>query len=316
MTSPTISLIIPVHNAVPTLDACVRSILSQSYPHFECILVENGSSDESEALCRQYCTEDSRIRLVVSETAGASTARNLGLSVASGDIIGFCDADDLLEPNALAVVAATFAEHPDSIGVFGAFYAGIETPTGLEKRYRGLPARRLSVEEAIGLTIGHDNVMGSVWNKYYRTEAVDGVLFDPSLSHSEDTHFNITLLSRVGDGTVMLISEPLYCYVQYAQSVTHQYHRLFDENDELKYNVALRKILQNEALGWRLRSLVKMRMAILAVDHLPLEISRAQRAKLKKTFLRNLPYFLRHITRYHFKKNAKRLVKAVFLMFK
>lgn len=315
-TPPKVSIIVPVHNAVATIDTCVQSILSQNYPNIECVLVENGSSDASEDICKRYSEADERVRFAVSLKSGVSEARNLGLSIATGDIIGFCDADDFLEPEAVATVVSAFAEYPDVIGVFGAFYVGLETPTGLEKRYRGVSRKTLSAEQAIGLTIAHNNVMGSVWNKYYRADAVKDVLFDASLSHSEDTHFNVKLLSRSTDQTILLITEPLYCYVQCAQSVTHQPHRLFDENEELKYIVALKKILTDCTLTPHTRSLVRMRIAVLAMDHLHLDAGRHPRAVLKKEIVRNLPQFLRHITKFHFKKNCKRLVKTAILFLK
>ncbi len=315
-TLPKVSVIVPVHNAAATLDACVQSILGQDYPHIECILVENGSTDTSSDICKRYSDSEERIRLAVGVCSGVSEARNLGLSMATGDIIGFCDADDLLEPGAIRTVVSTFQENPDIVSVIGAFYVGPETTEGIQKRYKGLRSRRLSAEEAIELTIGNNNVMGSVWNKYYRADALKGCLFDTSLSYSEDTHFNVKALSALTDKSVMLINAPLYCYVQCVQSVTHQSQNLFDDNGELKYIIALKKILSDGNLKPRCRSIAKMKIAILAIDHCKADLSDKQRAALKKEIAQNLPQLLRNITRFHFKSNCKKFVKAFILLLK
>lgn len=315
-TLPKVSIIVPVHNSAATIDACVQSILSQDYPHIECILVENGSTDTSPDVCKRYSESEERICLAVSLKSGVSEARNLGLSMTTGDIIGFCDADDLLEPGAVKAVVSAFQDDPDAVCVIGAFYVGVETAEGMQKSYKGLKSRSLSAEEAIELTIGDNNVMGSVWNKYYRADALKGCLFDASLSYSEDTHFNVKALSTLTDRPVLLISTPLYCYVQCAQSVTHQSQKLFDDNGELKYIVALEKILSDCEPGPRCRSLIKMRSVILAVDHWRADLSDKQRANLKKTIAQGLPQLLRNITRFRFKSNCKKLVKAVILLLK
>lgn len=313
---PKVSVIVPVHNAAATIDACVQSILDQDYSNIECVLVENGSTDTSPDICKRYSESEERICLAVSLKSGVSEARNLGLSMATGDIIGFCDADDLLEPGAVKAVVSTFQEKPDIISVIGAFYVGLKTPEGMQKHYKGSKEKKLSTEQAIELTIGDNNVMGSVWNKYYRADALKGCLFDASLSYSEDTHFNVKALSELMDKQVMLISTPLYCYVQCEQSVTHQPQNLFDENGELKYIISLKKILSDCDLKTRCRSIIKMRIAILAIDHLKTDLSDQQRVTLKKEIAQNLPHFLRNITKFHFKSNFKKLVKAFILLLK
>ena len=94
-----ISIIVPVHNATVTLDRCVKSIVEQSYHDIECILIENGSTDDSLELCQSYAKKYSCIKVVVSEK-GVSGARNVGVSMSTGDIIGFCDSDDFFEADA------------------------------------------------------------------------------------------------------------------------------------------------------------------------------------------------------------------------
>ena len=99
-----VSIIIPVHNSNKTLDFCINSIIMQNYGNIECILIENGSSDNSRAKCIEYTKKYNNVLFKSTEIMGVSNARNLGLEIASGDIIGFCDADDFLENNAVSTV--------------------------------------------------------------------------------------------------------------------------------------------------------------------------------------------------------------------
>ena len=165
-----ISVIVPVHNAATTIDRCIKSIVDQPYKNFECILIENGSSDDSKEICQKYVEAYECVKFAVSPKIGVSAARNLGLLMATGDIIGFCDADDFLEPNSMQKVLSAFLDNPDIIGVLSAFYVGRENQSGIQKEYKGLKKERLTIEDAIMRTLGDNSTMGSVWNRYYRAD--------------------------------------------------------------------------------------------------------------------------------------------------
>ena len=98
--SPLISIIIPVYNVAPFLSQCIQSVLDQTYTHLEVIIVDDGSTDESPAICDKFAKLDTRIKVIHKKNGGLSDARNAGLDIASGDFIGFVDSDDWIE-NAL-----------------------------------------------------------------------------------------------------------------------------------------------------------------------------------------------------------------------
>lgn len=106
-----ISVIIPVYNAAPYLRACLDSVLAQSYTDLEILLINDGSTDESPAICRQYTQKDARIRLIDQENGGVSHARNVGLSNAVGDYITFVDSDDRISPDYLERLYAHARTH-------------------------------------------------------------------------------------------------------------------------------------------------------------------------------------------------------------
>ncbi|MBM7710553.1 glycosyltransferase family 2 protein [Enterococcus xiangfangensis] len=91
-----ISIIVPVYNVEKYLKKCVDSILAQTFTDFELILVDDGSPDNSGAICDQYAEQDSRVKVIHKENGGLSDARNAGIEVAKGKYLGFIDSDDYI----------------------------------------------------------------------------------------------------------------------------------------------------------------------------------------------------------------------------
>lgn len=99
-----ISIIIPIYNARTYLMECLHSVLQQSYPNFEVICVDDGSTDESGMICQRLAEQDGRLKYLRQENAGVSAARNLGLDYATGDYICFVDADDCIAKDFLSTL--------------------------------------------------------------------------------------------------------------------------------------------------------------------------------------------------------------------
>lgn len=104
MPSPEISVIVPVYNTKKYLQRCVDSILAQTYTDFELLLIDDGSTDGSGAVCDECALMDSRVRVFHKPNGGVSSARNLGLDNARGEWIAFVDADDWVSPEYLSVL--------------------------------------------------------------------------------------------------------------------------------------------------------------------------------------------------------------------
>ena len=101
-----ISVIVPVYNTEKYLDRCIQSILAQTYTDFELLLINDGSTDSSGAICDKYAKQDVRVRVFHKENGGASSARNMGLDNAKGEWVTFCDSDDTLKQNALECLSS------------------------------------------------------------------------------------------------------------------------------------------------------------------------------------------------------------------
>lgn len=92
-----ISVIVPVYNSINCLERCVCSLCAQTYEKLEILLIDDGSTDGTGELCERLAEKDARIFVRHKENGGASSARNMGLSIASGDLIGFVDSDDYVD---------------------------------------------------------------------------------------------------------------------------------------------------------------------------------------------------------------------------
>ena len=112
---PLVSVIVPVYNSTAYLKRCVDAILSQTYSNLEIILIDDGSTDDSLALCNEFSKSDSRVKAFHKENGGSSSARNVGIKEASGEYICFCDSDDYYEPDIIENLMKVFVEKEDAV---------------------------------------------------------------------------------------------------------------------------------------------------------------------------------------------------------
>ena len=107
--SKKVSVIVPVYNSIGCLERCVRSLCAQTYTNLEILLIDDGSTDGTGELCERLAA-DERILVRHKENGGASSARNLGLSLASGEYIGFVDSDDYVDAYVYGELARALEE--------------------------------------------------------------------------------------------------------------------------------------------------------------------------------------------------------------
>ena len=219
-----ISIIVPVYKAEKYLDNCINSLLSQTYTDLEIILVDDGSPDASGAICDAYAAKDSRIKVIHQQNGGQSAARNAGLSVASGEYVGFVDADDTVEPDMYEVLYEAIQGR--DLAICGA----------RRVREGQIPER---IDGAGSVTeLDRDGLWNEVfgrmnngaWNKLYRKDLLQGCRFLEGLFHNEDLIFLLSYLPMANSGKV--ISAAKYNYFVREGSVTNKKHfteRAFDE---------------------------------------------------------------------------------------
>ena len=205
-----ISVVVPVYNAGPYLRQCLNSLAAQTYPHVEIILVDDGSSDGSDQVCREYAERDGRFQYVrLSANRGPSVARNVGVRQAAGAFISFVDADDYVEPGLLERLHCSLTRNGADISACGA--DGIRLEIG--------PARSYSRVEAVCCLAKGSPFNHVPWGKLYRTDLARSCPFDENVFYSEDLLLLYQALKR--SGKVSYIPDVLYHYVNREGSQMH-----------------------------------------------------------------------------------------------
>ncbi len=212
-----ISVIVPVFNAAPYLEQCILSVLAQTCRDIELLLVDDGSTDRSPAICDLYATRDPRVRVIHKENGGLSSARNAGMAIARGECVFFLDADDWIAPDALHLLLMFMLERQCEAVQCGAFYAfGDRTVTDASSFGA---CEKLSRVEAMRQLMRNSRVKNFAWGKLYKTELVRGQLF-PAGKYFEDCYWQHRVLHSVQSYGILPI--PLYYYRQRTDGISGQ----------------------------------------------------------------------------------------------
>ena len=209
-----ISIIVPVYNTEQYLLRCFDSILSQSFTDFELLLIDDGSTDGSGAICDSYAEKDSRIRVFHKENGGVSSARNLGLNEAQGEWICFVDSDDELLPNSFQIMVDGVSNEVDMVM---AGYYEFEGETLLTDTSKYGKDGLISRNDALLMMYPSSSLvyMGYSVAKLFRRSLVlsKSLLFDDHIKIKEDTLFVVEYLCSI-QNQVCYISTPVYKYVK------------------------------------------------------------------------------------------------------
>lgn len=192
MDKPVVSIIIPIYNAENYISKCIESVLSQTYSNIEIIVIDDGSTDNTNSIVFKY-EHDSRLRHFRKENTGVSDTRNYGIDNSSGDIIIFADADDWLRETLVENVVNYFTTYKcdmvqfnfERVDEFGEILIN-------EKYYEGYT----SDKNAIIKLFFSEQIKNSVWNKAFKRELIGDVRFDNSLSIGEDALFCYNCLQK------------------------------------------------------------------------------------------------------------------------
>lgn len=211
--SPNVSIIVPVYNAEGTIRRCIESILHQTYPDFELLLVDDGSSDRSGAICDEYAGQDSRITVFHKENGGVSAARNLALDRARGTFLQFLDSDDWITADATQLLVRAAEENGCDL-VISDFYRVVGERVSAKGDIEEETV--LSREEFAAHMMENpaDFYYGVLWNKLFRRAIVEEhrLRMDEEISWCEDFLFNLEYIRYAQ--RFYALSVPLYYYVK------------------------------------------------------------------------------------------------------
>ena len=226
-----ISVIIPVYNVERSLDRCVESVLRQSYGTLEVLLIDDGSTDGSSALCDRWAETDGRVRVIHGENRGVSAARNTGLDAATGNLIAFADSDDYTDPNMLSALYAALTANSADMSICNfCFVDEDDRPVADRNRNRPIRDEVLTGMEAVQKLCGERGwFYHVVWNKLYRKVLFSEIRFPTGMICSEDALIAHRLFGACEK--VACIQGSYYYYVQRSDSVTHKRNTQTDLND-------------------------------------------------------------------------------------
>lgn len=212
--SVSVSIIVPCYNVAAYLDQCMESLAGQSMEDIEIICVNDGSSDRTAEILREWRDRDGRVRVIDRKNSGVSAARNSGMEAAAGKYIGFVDPDDVVERNMFRRLFDAAVEKDADVAVCGYHEfcdrGGMDMPESgwspsagffpeekAERFRRGTPWSRCA---------------GTVWNKLIRRELLEenGLRFIPGLRQGEDLYFCLMLLTVAP--RLLILPDRLYHY--------------------------------------------------------------------------------------------------------
>lgn len=195
--SPLISVIIPVYNAEKTIRKCLEQLTNQDYTNTEYIVIDDGSTDNSIAICKEF-----NVTLLSQFHLGAGTARNLGIKNSSGKYLFFADADDYLESNALSCMVSSMENLNTDLLIFG-YKQNDKTFTYSSTTLSSSEVKRTYFYKK------EQKVKGSIWNKCFKADIIKKNCIEfPSIARNEEEIFLMRYIDVIE--TISMIPNVLY----------------------------------------------------------------------------------------------------------
>ena len=209
---PKLSIIVPVYKVEQYIHKCVDSILNQTFTDFELILVDDGSPDNCGKICDEYSQNDKRVRVIHKENGGLSDARNAGIDVASGQVIGFVDSDDWIERCMYEEMLSYMKEN--NLDIVCADTNQVKY--GKAKFKPRYSKNKIWVKDEAICEILNGTLDNAAWNKIYKRSVIGNVRYPKGRIYEDvaTTYKFISNSEKVG-----YISKPYYNYLKRKGSI-------------------------------------------------------------------------------------------------
>lgn len=219
-----VSIIVPVYNVEDYIHKCLESIAAQTYPYFECLIIDDGSTDRSGTICETFSKKDARFRVIHQSNSGLGPARNSGLDNANGDFIWFVDGDDTMSPEMLATLYRLIISGRYDWSMVGFVRVDEQghAPSSLNKIiFDGQTTIVLSGNDSVQ-RLWTDQREGPttysvVWNKLYTRQIIGGLRFE-NFYTKEDFPFNHRIYHMTNQG--IYLRKPLYKWLYRSGSLS------------------------------------------------------------------------------------------------
>lgn len=218
---PKVSVIVPIYKVEKYIHQCVKSIVSQTYPNIEIILVNDGSPDNCGKIAEQYAEQDNRITVIHKENGGLSDARNVGIQYVTGEYIIFVDSDDWLELDMIEKLVNISLTYKADV-VQSAFYYAYEEHLLFDHRYfsKKDPPLILDNKSLMFELVNNEKVKNFAWGKLYRSSLIQDIHFKKGVLF-EDVFWAHQVMHKVN--TYVLVHDPLVYYRQRSDSIVATY---------------------------------------------------------------------------------------------
>ncbi len=270
-----ISVIIPVYNVEQYLDRCLESVVNQTYKNLEIILVDDGSPDNCPKMCDEWAKKDSRIKVIHKQNGGASSSRNTGLDVMTGDFMCFIDSDDFIAKNYIEVLYNNLIETNSDVSMCMCCYVYEN------RKYKFNLENKRSVysnESVYDLLFYDDSVERIVpWCKIYKKEIFENLRFKNVKIH-EDELIMLDIFSRCK--TIVKTYAQLYYYFQRNNSTMGV--KKFNEDNFLIVDAVVERYNYFKNTKWENIALSRVLITIAYVYYI------AKRRKAGKEMLKRI----------------------------
>lgn len=211
-----VSIIVPVYNGERYLRALLDSVIAQSHSAWECICVNDSSTDGSLAILEEYASQDSRIKCFTKPNGGTGDSRNFGLDSATGSYIMFADQDDLLHPDAMRLALAAQEKTGADVVQFNRC-AFTNIPNWEKVNEHAILEKVKPLETPLGTYLATGSLVIYVWQYLYKKEALENIRF-PKLTGGEDSPFIFDIANRTSNWVLLPIA--LYGFRENLSSVS------------------------------------------------------------------------------------------------
>lgn len=211
-----VTVTVAAYNAEAWLSVLLYSISRQVYENWECIVVDDGSTDRTPEIADRFCKSDSRFRLITQVNQGIPAARNTGLEYARGDFILFVDADDELMENCIGYCI----ENIENCDILAADCMAVDEMGHAIRQTKQPSTGVVNREHALQLYLDC-KILTSVWSKFYRIQTIGVQRFNTRLLSAQDLYFNTELFLRNPGIRVKVVNEPIYRYRILPSSISH-----------------------------------------------------------------------------------------------
>lgn len=213
-----ISIVVPVYNAEPFLSKCVASLLNQTHRDIEVILINDGSTDKSLDICKNFTMIDKRVKTIAQKNQGQSVARNLGIDIAKGKYIMFADADDFCEHDIVSSLLKVIESKKVGLAICSYTSHLFDRNKELMSSCLKVDSQKLiSVKSLLDFDVQsnyqvRNYEMSTIWGRLYIAEIIkkNNLRFNPLLSKFEDIEFNMLYLSHIDN--IFILDRSLYHY--------------------------------------------------------------------------------------------------------